>query len=115
MSVSAMDTAKLPRSCTEPPAPLGETARAHPSGAVEAPVSAEPGVPATTTDAPATDDPVRLSLASVAEPVPPVAGRRALREERRQHRRQQRLYAAAGIAVLAAVFIVAVVVLGGVR
>lgn len=45
----------------------------------------------------------------------PGAGRRALREERRQMRRQQRRYAAAGIAVLATVFLVAVIVLGGIR
>lgn len=101
MTVSAMDTAKLLRSRTEIPAPASEGDR---SGAAE---------PAASVVRVAPVEP--LTLAEVAEPVPPVVDRRSLREERRQVRRQQRRYAVAGVAFLAAVFLAAVVVLGGIR
>lgn len=46
---------------------------------------------------------------------PPVLGRIALRAERRQARRQRQLYALLGMAVLAAVLVVTVVVLAARR
>lgn len=85
MTVSAMDTAKLPRSHTEGPAdPVEIVAEGEVADASEAQQVA-------------------------------VAGRRALREERRHLRRQQRRYAIAGITVLAAMFLLAIILLGGIR
>ena len=112
MTVSAMDTAKLPRSATRPPgagSPVTEGGSAR---------GAEPLGEASATAGEPFAVPAAVALAAVATPVPPpplVADRRSLREERRQLRRQQRRYAAAGIAVLAVVFLLAVIVLGGIR
>jgi hypothetical protein len=99
-----MDTAKLPRSRTEVPvAPVHN----GPDGGhrVAAPhlATVVPGASGAPT-----------AVGEATEPAA-AAGRPALQEERRQLRRQQRRYAAAGIAVLAAVFVLAVIVLGGVR
>lgn len=114
MSVSAMDTAKLPLGGLEAPLAPGEalvtslavglSLAVQPADRVEPIVPPQPARPA-----------APLTLASVARPVPVPAGRRALREERRQLRRLQRRYAAAGIAVLVAAFLLTVVVLGGIR
>lgn len=112
MTVSAMDTAKLPRSATRAPGARSPVTGDGPSLAVE---------PVGQASAPAGESlagPAPVALASVATPVPPpplVADRRSLRQGRRQLRRQQRRYAAAGIAVLAVVFLAAVIVLGGIR
>lgn len=97
MTVSTMDTAKLPHTGVDESVP--------PTEAVHGTVAS--GV---------TDPGADAMRAALAQPVPPPSGdRTANRRARRQLRRQQRLYAAAGIAVLAAVFLVAVVVLGGIR
>lgn len=125
MTLSAMDTAKLPRSGirasgVQAPAtsdqgdgaalaPSAESLRRSAGAALEAGAEL-----AGRGDVRADGE---ISLASLATLVPPpaAAGRRARREERRQLRRKQRRYAALGIVVLAAVFLAAVIVLGGIR
>lgn len=103
MIVSTMDTAKVPHTGADEP---GSPAEA-PAGAGLPPVT-HPGPEAPT-------DSLAQPVLAEQHVAAPSGDRTAIRRERRQLRRQQRLYAAAGIAVLAAVFLVAVVVLGGIR
>jgi hypothetical protein len=99
MSASNMDTAELPRTGTA--APVSTVGHLEPLSAELR--SAEP-------------TPARVVLADELEmSAGPTAGRRALREERRQVRRRQQRYGVLGVSVLAVVFVLCIVVLGGVR
>ncbi len=117
MSVSTMDTAEVPRSGARSPAGTVMEPAASPSEMPDE--EAEAPDQAKVTAAAAVDrEALRAALVHVVAapaPAPIPVGRSTLRRERRQHRRQQRLFAAAGLAVLAAVFLLTVFVLGGIR